>query len=126
MSTINLEYGRLYTVLYCNVLDSTVLYCTVLYRTIMYRTVLYYNKKVRNTNPSGLILHNKIRKFAHRQRTNRQTENSSKTEATLILCGSSGERANIIINETLQYTIVQYAAVQYAIVHCSSIVKTEY
>ena len=32
------------------------------------------------------------------QRTDRQTikqtENSSKTEATLILCGSSGERAN--------------------------------
>ena len=26
--------------------------------------------------------------------TNRQTENISKTEATLILCGSSGERAN--------------------------------
>ena len=38
---INLEYGRLYTVLYCNVLYSTVLYCTVLYRTIMYRTVPY-------------------------------------------------------------------------------------
>merc|ERR1712115_279841 len=48
VSTINLEYGRLYTVLYCNVLYSTVVYCTVLYRTIMYRTVLYYNKKVRN------------------------------------------------------------------------------
>ena len=32
----------------------------------------------------------KIRKFADRE----QTENSSKTEATLILCGSSGERAN--------------------------------
>ena len=37
----------------------------------------------------------RIRKFADRQRTDRQrTENSSKTEATLILCGSSGERAN--------------------------------
>ena len=31
----------------------------------------------------------KIRKFA-----DRQSKNSSKTEATLILCGSSGERAN--------------------------------
>ena len=29
-----------------------------------------------------------------KQRTNRQTENSSKTETTLLLCGSSGERAN--------------------------------
>ena len=38
---LELEYGRLYTVLYCNVLYSTVLYCTVLYRTIMYRTVPY-------------------------------------------------------------------------------------
>ena len=41
----------------------------------------------------------KIRKFADRQtennQANRKTENSSKTEATLILCGSSGERANI-------------------------------
>ena len=40
----------------------------------------------------------RIRKFADKQRTNRQssrqTENSSNTEATLILCGSSGERAN--------------------------------
>ena len=40
----------------------------------------------------------RIRKFAHKQtennQANRQTENSSKTEATLILCGSSGERAN--------------------------------
>jgi len=36
----------------------------------------------------------KIRKFAYRQ-SNKQTENSSKTEATLILCGSSGERANL-------------------------------
>jgi len=42
---------------------------------------------------------NKIRKFAHREQTDNQTlrEQSlnSKTEATLILCGSSGERANI-------------------------------
>ena len=41
VSSQNLEYGRLYTVLYCNVLYSTVLYCTVLYRTIMYPTVPY-------------------------------------------------------------------------------------
>ena len=40
----------------------------------------------------------RIRKFAHRQADREQSENkqtdSSKTEATLILCGSSGERAN--------------------------------
>ena len=35
----------------------------------------------------------KIRKFADRQ-TIKQSKNSSKTEATLILCGYSGERAN--------------------------------
>ena len=42
----------------------------------------------------------KWRKFAHKQTENKQTlrEQSlnSKTEATLILCGSSGERANIL------------------------------
>ena len=41
---------------------------------------------------------NKIRKFAYKQRTDNQTNReqsmNSKTEATLILCGSSGERAN--------------------------------
>ena len=37
----------------------------------------------------------KIRKFGDREQAIKQTENSSKTEATLILCGSSGERANI-------------------------------
>ena len=38
---------------------------------------------------------NKIRKFAHREQTeNRQRILNSKTEATLILCGWSGERAN--------------------------------
>ena len=38
-----------------------------------------------------------------RQRTIRdQAENSSKTEATLILCGSSGERANFIHKEKLR------------------------
>jgi len=31
---------------------------------------------------------------SNKQRTDKQTENSSNTEATLILCGSSGERAN--------------------------------
>ena len=36
-----------------------------------------------------------IRKFADRQRTDKeQAENSSNTEATLILCGWWGERAN--------------------------------
>ena len=35
----------------------------------------------------------KIRKFADNQ-ASRHSENSSKTEATLILCGYSGERAN--------------------------------
>ena len=38
---------------------------------------------------------NKIRKFAYREQTIKQrTKSNSKTEATLILCGSSGERAN--------------------------------
>ena len=32
----------------------------------------------------------KIRKFADREQTDKQAENSSKTEATLILCGLSG------------------------------------
>ena len=36
----------------------------------------------------------RIRKFADREQTDNQTKNSSKTEATLILCESSGERAN--------------------------------
>ena len=45
----------------------------------------------------------KIRKFADRQTENRQrTENSSKTEATLILCGSSGERANNTGDSTIK------------------------
>ena len=36
-----------------------------------------------------------IRKFAqNREQTNREQTEISKTEATLILCGSSGERAN--------------------------------
>ena len=37
----------------------------------------------------------KIRKFADKQRTiKEQSKNISNTEATLILCGYSGERAN--------------------------------
>ena len=44
---------------------------------------------------------NKIRKFAYREQTDNQTnreqtKSNSKTEATLILCGSSGERANFV------------------------------
>ena len=35
----------------------------------------------------------RIRKFADKEHTHNQTD-SSNTEATLILCGSSGERAN--------------------------------
>ena len=38
---------------------------------------------------------NKIRKFAHREQTENNQSMNSKTEATLILCGSSGERANM-------------------------------
>ena len=41
-----------------------------------------------------------IRKFADREQTDNQTKNSSNTEATLILCGSSGERANSSKTET--------------------------
>ena len=54
-----------------------------------------------------------MRIFAHKQTENRQrtdnqtntqrTENS-KTEATLILCGSSGERANCRIQEPMTIT----------------------
>ena len=44
----------------------------------------------------------KIRKFADREQSRReQTENSSKTETTLLLCGSSGERANNIGDTTI-------------------------
>ena len=35
-----------------------------------------------------------MRKFAYKEQTLNQTKNISNTEATLILCGSSGERAN--------------------------------
>ena len=44
-------------------------------------------------NRSGLILQKKIRKFDENKHTHTHTENSI-TEATLIPCGSSGERAN--------------------------------
>ena len=47
----------------------------------------------------------KIRKFADREQTSKQTENS-KTEATLVLCGSSGERANCF--DAFTYHIFQY------------------
>ena len=43
-----------------------------------------------------------MRIFAHREQTDNQTNReqslNSKTEATLILCGSSGERANNLPN----------------------------
>merc|ERR1712112_641812 len=86
VSSQNLEYGRLYTVLYCYVLYSTVLYIGIHSHNVF-------------TNPSGLILHKKIRKFAHRQseikQTNREHSENSKTEATLIPCGSwvAGQQA---------------------------------
>ena len=57
--------------MYCTVMYCTVLYCTVLYCTILYCTVL-----------------EQIRKFAHREQTNTQRTENSKTEATLIPCGS--------------------------------------
>ena len=41
-----------------------------------------------------------MRKFAENRQSNKQTD-SSNTEATLILCGSSGERANILIPQKL-------------------------
>ena len=59
VSSQNLEYGRLYTVLYCYVLYSTVLYIGIHSHNVF-------------TNPSGLILHKKIRKFAHREQTDRE------------------------------------------------------
>ena len=50
---------------------------------------------------------NKIRKFAYREQTIKQTENNqsmnSKTEATLILCGSSGERANKYLSLSVSF-----------------------
>ena len=56
--------------------------------------VLYRNMTFLKTNRR---MRRRIRKFADIQRTNRQSSrqtDSSNTEATLILCGSSGERAN--------------------------------
>ena len=48
------------------------------------------NRKVAARRPAV-----KMRKFADKQRTDREQQSeNSKTEATLILCGSSGERAN--------------------------------
>ena len=57
-----------------------ILYCTALFCTVLY-------KKTR-------MKEEKIRKFAYKEQTDRQTQNISNTEATLILCGYSGERAN--------------------------------
>ena len=61
----------------------------ILYCTALFCTVLYKKRRMRRR---------KMRKFA-----DRQTENSSKTDATLILCGSSGERANILYFYTVEY-----------------------
>ena len=44
----------------------------------------------------------KIRKFADRQAIKQRTKNISNTEATLILCGYSGERANFRINGNMK------------------------
>ena len=52
-----------------------------------------------------------MRKFADRQTKNNQAKNSSNTEATLILCGSSGEWANTS-KYFYQYD-VQYISVLY-------------
>ena len=59
----------------------------------------------------------KIRKFADREQTSKQTENS-KTEATLVLCGSSGERANYRADRPgglILYCTVLYCTVLYKI-----------
>merc|ERR1712080_352305 len=56
----------------------------------------------------------------------------SKTEATLLLCGSSGERANSAIQfgtlhhnglqlNTIKYNTVQYSTVQYNTVQCNTV-----
>ena len=47
-----------------------------------------------------------MRKFAENKQTIKQTKNSSKTEATLILCESSGERANITNREIILYCMI--------------------
>ena len=44
----------------------------------------------------------KIRKFGDKEQTDNQAKNSAKTETTLILCGSSGERANNIGDSTIK------------------------
>ena len=59
----------------------------VLYCTALFCTVLYKKRRMKEE---------KIRKFADKQ-TSKEQSNGSKTEATLILCGYSGERANIIV-----------------------------
>ena len=85
--SIWLDQGFKSYVMYCTVLYCTVLYCTVPYCTVLYCTVLYY-KKLEN-----LLTENR--------QTDKQRTKNSKTEATLILCGSSGERANYMDRQTL-------------------------
>ena len=51
----------------------------------------------------------KMKKFADRQTKNRQrTENSSKTEATLILCGSAGELSTLHYSHSTVGDAVHY------------------
>ena len=64
-------------------LKEKVPYCTVPYCTVLYCTVLYY-KKLENLQTD------------REQADGEQTDRDSKIEASLILCGSSGERANIL------------------------------
>ena len=59
----------------------------ILYCTALFCTVLYKKRRMKEE---------KIRKFTIKQTKNRQTQNSN-TEATLILCGYSGELANMDI-----------------------------
>jgi len=51
------------------------------------------------------MMRREMRIFAHREQTDKQTNrqtDSSNTEATLIPCGSSGERANNIGDSTIK------------------------
>ena len=58
----------------------------------------YSGERANNRGDSTIkeeVRRRQMRKFASRQRTiKEQSKNSSNPEATLILCGSSGERAN--------------------------------
>ena len=66
----------------------------------------------------------KIRKFADREQSSKQTENSSKTEATLILCGSSGEWANYNIPKVYEVYISTYKLI-FRHINCSKILIVE-